>query len=173
MPEPRIHEFHVQRRVEFVDTDMARIVHFSRFFPYMEAAEHALLRHLLGEGREVHFEHEGHEIGWPRARATCEFKSPARLGDVLDIRVSVRRKGRRSITWGFDFTCEGREIAHGEITAVCCRIDGPKPVAVSIPDFLADRLEEAPDALGPAESGASPGDEDDPVKANLEKESAP
>lgn len=35
-----------RRRVEFVETDAAGIVHFSSFFVYMEQAEHELLRHL-------------------------------------------------------------------------------------------------------------------------------
>ena len=38
--------FHTQRFVEFSDTDMAGIAHFSAFFRYMESAEHALLRSL-------------------------------------------------------------------------------------------------------------------------------
>ena len=138
-----MHEFHTTRRVEFVDTDMARIVHFSRFFAFMEAAEHEFLRHLLGAEREVHFPFEGHEIGWPRARASCEYRSPARLGDVLDIRVFVRRLGTKSITWGFEFSCADRRVADGEITAICCRVDGPALEAVPIPPFLADQLEEA------------------------------
>ena len=141
-----MHEFRTKRRVEFVDTDMARIVHFSRFFAFMEAAEHAFLRHLLGEDRQVHFEHEGHEIGWPRVKATCEYRSPARLGDVLDIRVFVRRKGGKSMTWGFEFTVDDRAIADGEITTICCRVGGPKLEAIPIPAFLAEQLEEAPTA---------------------------
>ncbi len=43
--------FTTRRFVEFVDTDMAGIVHFSAFFRYMEAAEHELLRSL---GLSVH-----------------------------------------------------------------------------------------------------------------------
>jgi acyl-CoA thioester hydrolase len=34
-------EFRITRRVEFSETDMAGIVHFSNFFRYMETAEHA------------------------------------------------------------------------------------------------------------------------------------
>ena len=139
-----MHEFHTTRRVEFVDTDMARIVHFSRFFAFMEAAEHAFLRHLLGEDRQVHFTYEGREIGWPRVKATCEYRSPARLGDVLEIRVFVKRKGTKSMTWGFDFSCDGRAVADGEITTICCFLDGAKLEATPIPPFLADQLEEAP-----------------------------
>ncbi|MEM9828477.1 MAG: thioesterase family protein [Planctomycetota bacterium] len=36
--------FRVRRRVEFRDTDAAGIVHFSAFFPMLEAAEHEFLR---------------------------------------------------------------------------------------------------------------------------------
>ncbi|MCG8653286.1 MAG: hypothetical protein MI861_25835, partial [Pirellulales bacterium] len=38
--------FSTKRRVEFRDTDAAGIVHFSAFFPMMEAAEHEMLRSL-------------------------------------------------------------------------------------------------------------------------------
>lgn len=138
-----VSEFTTRRRVEFADTDMARIVHFSRFFDFMEAAEHEFLRSLLG-GREVHFEYEGHEIGWPRGRVQCEFHSPATLGDVLDIRVRVVRKGSKSLTYRFDLSLDGRRVATGQITAICCRIGGPKLEAVPIPDVLAARICEAP-----------------------------
>ena len=40
MPTP----FRTTRRVDFVDTDMAGIVHFSNFFRYMESAEVEFLR---------------------------------------------------------------------------------------------------------------------------------
>lgn len=143
-----ISEYHTRRRVEFADTDMAGIVHFSRFFVYMEIAEHELLRSLLGT--EAHFEYEGHEIGWPRAKATCTYVSPARLGDTLDIRVLVRRKGRSSLTYGFEITCGDRRVAEGEVVTICCRMNEKPLRSVPIPAPLADRLAEyspAPSAL--------------------------
>ncbi|MCG8455258.1 MAG: acyl-CoA thioesterase [Holophagales bacterium] len=133
--------------MEFADTDMARIVHFSRYFAFMEAAEHEVIRHLLGGGRQPHFEYQGREVGWPRVKATCEYRSPARLGDVLDIRVFVKRKGTKSLTWGFELSIEGRAVADGEITALCCFVDGPELQAIPIPPFLAEQLEEAPTRL--------------------------
>ena len=39
-------EFQTRRKIEFSDTDMAGIVHFSRFFIFMETAEHEFLRSL-------------------------------------------------------------------------------------------------------------------------------
>ena len=38
--------FEIQRHVEFYETDMAGIVHFSNFFRYMETCEHAFVRSL-------------------------------------------------------------------------------------------------------------------------------
>ena len=40
------YEFKQTRRVEFSDTDMAGIMHFSNFFHFMEATEAAFLRSL-------------------------------------------------------------------------------------------------------------------------------
>ena len=119
---------------------MAGIVHFARFFVYMESAEHAMLRSLFGH--EIHFQYQGQEIGWPRAKATCSYTSPARLGDVLEIRVLIRRKGRRSMTYGFEISCGERRIAEGEVVTICCVMD-PKPMrSVDIPPPIADRLAE-------------------------------
>ena len=38
--------FQTHRRVEFCETDMAGIVHFSNFYKWMEQAEHEFFRSL-------------------------------------------------------------------------------------------------------------------------------
>lgn len=130
--------FHCSRRVEFADTDMAGIVHFARFFVYMETAEHELLRSL---GSTVHFQHDGEEIGWPRVAVSCRYQSPARLGDVLDLAVTVGRLGRTSITYRFEVSCGERRLADGEIRCICCVLEGEgKLRPTPIPAFLAERL---------------------------------
>ena len=73
----RLHS--IQRRVEFYETDMAGIVHFSNFFRFMEACEHAFLRSL---DHELHGMLDGLETGWPRVNATCDYRAPARFGDI-------------------------------------------------------------------------------------------
>ncbi len=142
-----MYEHRSQRRIEFADTDMAGIVHFARFFVFMESAEHAFMRAL---GTEIHFEHDGEHVGWPRVAASCQYRSPARFGDVLDIRIFVRRKGRKSMTYGVELSCEGRPVAEGEVSSICCVLatplpqDGAKLRSIPIPSFLADQIEEAP-----------------------------
>jgi 4-hydroxybenzoyl-CoA thioesterase/acyl-CoA thioester hydrolase len=127
--------FHLQRRVEFRDTDAAGIAHFSVFFVYMEEAEHALLRHL---GLSVHTTDGDGAITWPRVAARCDFQSAARFEDVLDVEVRVVRIGRKSITYEFHFALDDRIIATGEVTAVCCRIQNDGQFkSISIPPAIA------------------------------------
>ncbi|MDX2000390.1 MAG: thioesterase family protein [Thermoanaerobaculia bacterium] len=130
--------FVARRRVEFADTDMAGIVHFSRFFVFMETAEHALRRHL---GFEVHEVTDGVPIGWPRVGASCDYKSPARFGDELDLEVSVLALGTSSVTFGVRFQRGETLLAEGRMTSVCCRL-APDVKPVPIPAALAERLAE-------------------------------
>ena len=146
-----MYELHTTRRIEFADTDMAGIVHFARFFVFMETAEHEYLEAL---GTPVHFHHQGRSIGWPRVAASCEYKSPARLGDVLDIHLTVRRKGTRAMTYGVRFSCAGRLVAEGQVSSICCALDGEdqKLEPIPIPAFLADKIQPAP-AVKPVGAG--------------------
>jgi len=140
MPTP----FRVSRFVEFADTDMAGIMHFSAFYRFMEGAEHALLRNL---GFSVFSEAGGEVITFPRVAASCEFQSPARCEEVLDIDVTVERVGTKSVTYGFVFAHNGRSVATGTMTSVCCRIPhGGKPVSIPIPEAMAAKLRALADA---------------------------
>ena len=131
-------EFKTRRKIEFVDTDLGGIVHFSRYFVFMETAEHQFLDSL---GTSVHVVEDGKTIGWPRVKATCEYAGPARYGDTLDITVRVLRRGRTSMTYAIEFEIDGRRVAQGESTCVRCEL-GPDMKSVPIPDDLAAKFEE-------------------------------
>ena len=129
-----IHEFRTRRRVEFADTDAGGIVHFARFFVFMETAEHELLRSV---GIVAHATHDGRTIGWPRVAASCSYQSPARYGDELDIEVSIRHKGRSSMTYGFRVLCGERLVATGELKTVCCVMhEGGRLESIAMPAAL-------------------------------------
>ncbi len=134
--------FIVHRRVEFADTDLSGIAHFSRYFIFMETAEHAFRQAL---GFEVHTEVEGVAIGWPRVHAECDYKSPLRFGDEVAIAVAVSRRGRSSLTFSFELSVEERLVARGELASVCCRVGGESLELVPIPEPLAAAI----DALEP------------------------
>jgi YbgC/YbaW family acyl-CoA thioester hydrolase len=110
--------FVTTRRVEFGDTDMAGIVHFSRFFAYMEAAETDF---LLARGLNVTWDEGGWRYGFPRVAASCDYKSPARFGDTLAVVVTVEKVGRKSVAYRHEFSRAGQPVATGRITAVYSR----------------------------------------------------
>lgn len=119
---------------------MAGIVHFANFFRYMEAAEHELFR-TLGLKIAGHFA-DGREYGWPRVSATCSYQSPARYEDVLEIEVTVTRRGSRSLTTGYKFSREATLIAQGEMKTVFCLFPAGAPLqSAAIPDDIAARLD--------------------------------
>ena len=61
--------FTTTRRVEFADTDMAGLIHFTTFFRMMESVEHEFLR-ALGTA-VVERDDDGVASGWPRRETEC------------------------------------------------------------------------------------------------------
>jgi len=90
----------VTRRVEFAETDMAGILHFSNFFRFMESAEAALFREL---GAPLIETGPGSLRGFPRARASCDFSAPVRFGEQIEISLFVEEVRSRSIHYRFSF----------------------------------------------------------------------
>jgi len=137
--------FRTQRRVEFSDTDMAGIMHFSAYFRFMESAEHDLLRHL---GMSVFDEQDEVAISWPRVAAKADFSRPARFEELIDIEVRVERLGTKSVTYSFRFMHSDEELARGFMTSVCCRMkeSGP-PEPMPIPEAIVQRLQGLVDKL--------------------------
>src|SRR5688572_19668694 len=112
--------FTTHRRVEFRDTDAAGIAHFSVYFNYMEQAEHELLRSL---GTSVFTSDELGTISWPRVAVACEYRGALHFEDEVEIQVAIERLGEKSVSYVFEFVKDGKEIARGKITAVCCRLE--------------------------------------------------
>ena len=132
--------FVTNRRVEFVDTDMAGIVHFTNFFRYMEQAEAEFFRSygkVLAERPDA----SGTAEGWPRVSTSCSFKSPAYHNDVLEIRIYVRRRGFKSLTLGYEFFRGTTLIAVGQIKTAYCRFTVGKPIeSLEIPQEFDEML---------------------------------
>ncbi|MGE9269628.1 MAG: acyl-CoA thioesterase [Verrucomicrobiales bacterium] len=128
----------IKRRVEFYETDMAGIVHFTNFFRYMEACEHDFLRTL---DHELHGVIEGLETGWPRVNATCDYRAPARFGDELDVLLFIEEIRHRSVRYRFDITKADTLVAEGRLSVahVAMTVEGIK--AVPLPPELRSKLE--------------------------------
>ena len=143
------YEFKATRRVEFSDTDMAGIMHFSNFFRFMETAEHGFFRSL---GLSIINDATHPRIGWPRVRAECDYTAPLRFQDEVEIRLLVAEKRSKSIRYLFRFRklngAPPEEVARGSVTVVCVtHAPGVKMKACAIPATLAARIEVAPPEL--------------------------
>jgi YbgC/YbaW family acyl-CoA thioester hydrolase len=145
------YEFQITRRVEFSETDLAGIMHFSNFFRFMESAEHAFFRSL---GNSVAHSRNGLEVCLPRVHAECDYAVPLQFEDEVRVRLLVERKGSRSLTYQFRFSRLNRssaeEVARGRLTVVSVerRPDGSMK-AVPLPKAIADKIQQAPaDLLG-------------------------
>ena len=139
-------EFKVIRRVEFSETDMAGIVHYSNFFRYMESAEHGFFRSL---GFSVVMHQFETPMGWPRVRAECDYRAPLRFEDEVEIHMLVTEKKSKSLSYIFKIRKlngpEPIEVARGMLTVVCVTKDSQgKFAAANIPKEFADKIEVAP-----------------------------
>ena len=131
--------FRYHRRVEFADTDLAGMVHFSRIARYMEEAEHALWR-----AAGLSIVSAVHAMGFPRVAVAINFKAPLYFEDEFDIDVRITEISSRSISYSHAISRGDTAIATGTMTAVCVRkVDG-KMQATEIPASILDRLAAGP-----------------------------
>lgn len=139
------YEYRITRRVEFSETDMAGIVHYSNFFRYMEAAEHAFFRSI---GHSVVTRNVDPPVGWPRVHAECDYRRPIRFEDEIEIRMYVIKKKSKSLTYGFWFRkLEGSEmvdVARGSLTVVCVGHQNGRMKAAMIPREIAKKIQVVP-----------------------------
>ena len=142
------YEFKTIRRIEFAETDLAGIVHFSNFFRMMESTEHAFFRSL---GHSIHNHQEGATTGWPRVSATCDYVRPLRFEDEVEIHLLVAEVRKRSLRYQFVFRTlpQGTEVARGTIAAVFASVDKHtgKLVPVFIPEDIREKITAAPSNL--------------------------
>jgi YbgC/YbaW family acyl-CoA thioester hydrolase len=144
------YEYKLVRHVEFAETDMAGIMHFTNFFRFMEAAESAFFRSLdlsIWPGTD------DERVGWPRVHADCDFRHPLKFEDLVEVHLLVREKRQKAIAYTFIFRKlnerPAREVARGNIVVACVTRDqsSGRMMAVSIPNAIADKIEVAPKEL--------------------------
>jgi len=146
-------EFRERRRIEFYETDMAGIVHFSNYFRFMESTEHAFFRSL---GLALHRDEGQGMTGWARVQASCEYQAPLHYQDEVEIELRVREKGRSTLAYDFVFRrvdaagatgAQGASapVARGALHVVhVARAHGGRMQAAAMPAEVARAIEVAP-----------------------------
>jgi YbgC/YbaW family acyl-CoA thioester hydrolase len=134
-PTPARAAFRLRRRVQFYETDVAGIVHFSWFFRYMEEAEHAMWR---AAGLSIHDPASG--IGWPRVSASFDFRRALRFEDEFDVAIAVTAIGERTIEYACELWKDGERMAAGTMTILCVRKEPDTMRSVDIPGEIVAKL---------------------------------
>ncbi|HJR59637.1 MAG TPA: thioesterase family protein [Vicinamibacterales bacterium] len=130
-------EFKYRRRVQFAETDLAGIVHFSTMFRYLEEAEHAMWR-----AAGLTIAERGSEIGWPRLGAALEFRNPLRFEEEFEVWVRIAALKTRTLEYEFTIVRGQTVIAVGTMTSVCVRKHPNGTMrAAEIPAEIAERLQ--------------------------------
>lgn len=106
-------EYRLKRRVQFYETDMAGIVHFSNFFRYLEEAEHAMWRDA---GVSIA---DGSGLAWPRVAASFEYHRPLRFGDEFEVHLRIVGKDARTLRYEGVITSGDTKIATGTVVVKC------------------------------------------------------
>lgn len=143
------YQFKLTRRVEFSDTDMAGIVHYSNFFRYMESVEHAFFRSL---GHSVVLRDFDPPLGLPRVHAQCDYFAPLRFEDEVEMHLLVAEKKSKLLRYQIDFrrlnASPPQRVARGRLTVVCVTLHADGTMKAStLPKAVADLIEVAPAAL--------------------------
>jgi len=115
-----VHRFPV--RVYFEDTDTARMVYHANYLRFMERARTELLR-LAGVSQYETMSGEGAGVmGFAVKSCQVEFRAPARLDDLLEVRTVNNGVGAAYIDFGQDIWRDQTPIAEARVRVVC--LDG-------------------------------------------------
>ncbi|MFP4259463.1 MAG: acyl-CoA thioesterase [Opitutales bacterium] len=135
------------RQIEFSETDMAGLVHFSNFFKYMETAERDF---FAAAGLDLIRTKPGELVGWPRARADCKFSAPIRFGDTIEIHLAVKALKDRAIDYQFRIYRRNEDgtrtqAGKGHMTTVLSELTPEgKLHSIELPEDLRSKITEAP-----------------------------
>src|ERR1017187_7875183 len=115
------YEFKTIRHVEFSETDMAGLMHFSNYFRYMETVEQSFLRSL---GLSV-FRSGDPPVSWPRVHVECDYKLPLYFEDEVEIHLLVAEKKPKALAYVFKFRKLNASppvlVARGALPPVCVK----------------------------------------------------
>jgi YbgC/YbaW family acyl-CoA thioester hydrolase len=130
--------FTLTERVRWIDCDAAKIIYYGAYIRFFEIAETEMYR-SVDLPYAVAFE----QLGCFPIRGTyhCEYRSPARLDDLMEISIWVSRWGDKSFTISFRFVRAGSGdlLAEGYCSLVTVGLQDKRPIPM--PDLLRERLE--------------------------------
>ena len=129
-------------RVRYSEVDAQRIVYNSHYLTFFDVSIFEFFD-IIGFNQEDYIKKTNNEFH--TVRAVVEYKSPATLGDRIEVLTRIKNIGNSSITFEQEIYLLGSDklIATGEIVWVNTNQNEMKPV--SVPDDLRDLLKDYKD----------------------------
>lgn len=116
-------------RVYFEDTDAGGIVFYANYFKFAERARTEMMRDVGIESSQMI---NDHGLVFVVKSLTAEYKKPARLDDLLEVRTTIEKIGGASMTGNQQVFRGDDELVHINVCLVCmdeaakaARISGP------------------------------------------------
>jgi len=132
----------IQRiRIEWAHCDPARIIFNPHYYRWMDQGTHR----LLDASGFRFFEAIGEASfrGCPLVSSGMDFRTPAFLGDVLELRSQVSAFGNKSFRVQHEFRRDVEVLATGfevRVWAECDPDDNTRMIGVPVPDDIKDML---------------------------------
>lgn len=127
-----------EKLIRFHHCDPAGIVFYPQYFTLF----HELLEDWYNRGLKLNYAEmiSKDRRGLPTAHIDCDFKIPSKIGDTVQMQLSVKRMGRTSLTIGVKVRAgaEVRVVAT-QVLVLISLVDG---ALVPIPDDLRARFAE-------------------------------
>ncbi|MBG7601418.1 MAG: tol-pal system-associated acyl-CoA thioesterase [Gammaproteobacteria bacterium] len=116
-----------QVRVYYEDTDAGGVVYYANYLAYMERARSEWLR-TLGFDNQMLAQQQG--VVFAVRRASVDYFLPARLDELLDVSLILKKRGRASLLFEQQ-VCRGDVLlCQGEILLACVDASSFKPTAI-------------------------------------------
>jgi YbgC/YbaW family acyl-CoA thioester hydrolase len=130
-------KFTIEERVRWGDVDAARIIFYGAYIHFFEFAETELFREVgLAYGQMF----DELKIWLPRVHLECDFRSAARLDDLLEVSVYVGRFGTKSMKLDFEVRRKNEPGLIATAHFVLAAVNQDTFETVPIPAELRERL---------------------------------
>lgn len=120
-----------ERNIGFDDVDAAGLVFFGRFLDYAHEAMEALFEELSGGYAALIIQRR---VGLPAVHIDANYRAPLAYGDAVRVETSVRRVGRRSLTFFHRFIRARDGVLAAEILHTVACMDLARRQGCDMPD---------------------------------------
>lgn len=114
-----------KRRVPFGHTDPAGIVYYPRFFEWFHDVFEGMFESVLGVSYAELLATT--KVGYPAVQAACEWRRPAKFGDLVGVEVFLSRLGERSATFEYRVRRGDELLATASVKVAAMGMDDGRP----------------------------------------------